>query len=111
MKKKKSLAEIICAAMLIAIALVAIYGVSGSQVIVGANVTNVPPTIEKLCIYPDDDPLEDGYQVMPVQGANKTILKCVIVNDSNGLGDIINVTIEKYYPDGTLKDIQELHVA
>ncbi|MFC1787578.1 hypothetical protein ACFLY8_06095, partial [Halobacteriota archaeon] len=66
---------------------------------------------EKVCIYPDDDPLEDGYQVMPVQGANKTILKCVIVNDSNGIGDIINVTIEKYYPDGTLKDVQELHVA
>ena len=53
------------------------------------------PTVESITITPDDEPAEDGVQINPTPGANKTVNISAVVSDPNGWDDVdtVNVTI------------------
>ena len=85
---------------------------AGEKVTVSATVGIAPPEVICKCETPDDDPIEEGTQVRPNLWPDiKTVMKCAIACDPNGIGDIKYVNATTYYPNGTVKETQTMHVA
>jgi hypothetical protein len=84
----------------------------GEEVTVSATVAVAAPEVVCKCEGPDDDPVKPGTQVEPnLWPDTKTVMKCAIVCDPNSIGDIKYVNATTYYPDGTIKETQTMHVA
>lgn len=49
------------------------------------------PTVESITITPDDEPAEDGVQINPTPGGNKTVNISAVVSDPNGWNNINTV--------------------
>ncbi len=49
------------------------------------------PTVESITITPDDEPAEEGVQINPTPGGNKTVNISAVVSDPNGWNNINTV--------------------
>jgi len=61
------------------------------------------PSVESITITPDDEPAEDGVQINPNAGNNKTVNISAVVSDPNGWEDINTVEAAITGP-GTVAD-------
>ena len=84
----------------------------GEEVTVSATVAVAAPEVVCKCEGPDDDPVKPGTQVEPnLWPDTKTVMKCAIVCDPNGIDNIKYVNATTYYPNTTIKETQTMHVA
>ena len=61
------------------------------------------PVVESITVTPDDSAAEEGVQINPIPGANKTVNISAVVSDSNGWEDINTVAAVITGP-GTVAD-------
>jgi hypothetical protein len=99
--KNKTIAVLMAAIMVSAVVvpMAMAVDVPTSAVITGAG---NPPTIEYKWETPDEDPAPKT-QIYPNPGGDKDLVIWVVVSDPNGIQDIVNVYVDVYNPDGTLK--------